>query len=53
MKYSVMWRGKMNKERSLEEILHFRLDRDDKVLVKWAELFEEYCVNEYGDDAEI
>ena len=94
---------KMNKERSLEEILHrcavlrcvaslqhrtlhefdwfisaciwgedgsygekgtevyriysdrtsFRLDSDDRVLVKWAELFEEYCIKEYGDDAKI
>ena len=29
----------------------FRLDSDNKVLVKWAELFEEYCEEEYGDDA--
>ena len=31
----------------------FRLDGDDKVLVKWAELFEDYCEREYGDDAKI
>jgi len=59
----------MNKVRSLEEILHrcavlrcvatlqhrtgFRLDCDDKVLVKWAELFEDYCEREYGNDAKI
>lgn len=31
----------------------FRLGSDDRVLVKWAGLFEDYCEREYGDDAKI
>lgn len=28
-------------------------ETDEKVLLKWAELFEEYCKKEYGQIEEI